>query len=315
MMNSLRKLFCWMILFSRLSIFFVGPSFSFVWAEAAAAAEEEVNYYEVLGIGEDSTLMEIKKAYRRLALEKHPDRNKGNERQAEVEFRRIGRAYEILSNDEDRRQYDAALRHEKRKQQHYRQWEQKKQRRSGGGGGGGGGHETTVEDHSRDHARAHASAHARATRDAFDMFDDLFTNDPFFQDALRNMDQLFAETFSKQQQAQKQQQHQQPRRSWGEWIADQLGIDFTITKMTTSGNANSKSSSTYHHRSSGHAFTTSLSSVMSTTTTIENGNHVLVQSMKQNGNQIEEKYINSVLVERRVNGVQQNLPAPTSTDL
>lgn len=65
------------------------------------------NYYEILGVTHNATEDEIKKAYRRLALRFHPDKNRDYPPEEAVEkFRRISEAYEILSNTEKRRQYD-----------------------------------------------------------------------------------------------------------------------------------------------------------------------------------------------------------------
>ncbi|NIS68459.1 MAG: DnaJ domain-containing protein, partial [Proteobacteria bacterium] len=63
------------------------------------------NYYEVLGVNRKATVEEIKKAYRKLALKYHPDRNKGN-KEAEERFKEINEAYAVLSDKEKRQQYD-----------------------------------------------------------------------------------------------------------------------------------------------------------------------------------------------------------------
>ncbi|MCL9685526.1 J domain-containing protein [Legionella maioricensis] len=63
------------------------------------------DYYEQLGLTQDATEEEIKKAYRRLVLVTHPDRVPGKEE----EFRRIQEAYDTLSDPEQRRNYDAGL--------------------------------------------------------------------------------------------------------------------------------------------------------------------------------------------------------------
>ena len=83
---------------------------------------EKRDYYEVLGVSRDVSADELKKAYRKLAVKFHPDKNPGD-KTAEDKFKEIGEAYDILSDDQKRAAYDryghAAF--------------------SGGMGGGGGG--------------------------------------------------------------------------------------------------------------------------------------------------------------------------------
>ena len=62
------------------------------------------DYYKTLGVEKSATPDEIKKAYRKLALEFHPDKNKSKE--AENKFKEINQAYEILSSPQKRQQYD-----------------------------------------------------------------------------------------------------------------------------------------------------------------------------------------------------------------
>jgi len=63
------------------------------------------DYYEVLGVQKNATKDQIKDAYRKLALQFHPDRNKAPE--AEERFKEISEAYAVLSDEEKRRQYDS----------------------------------------------------------------------------------------------------------------------------------------------------------------------------------------------------------------
>ena len=62
------------------------------------------DYYTILGVSKTASADEIKKAYRKLALEFHPDRNKSKE--AEEKFKEITKAYEVLSSDDKRKMYD-----------------------------------------------------------------------------------------------------------------------------------------------------------------------------------------------------------------
>ncbi len=66
---------------------------------------EKRDYYEVLGVSKTATPEEIKKAYRKKAIEYHPDKNPGN-KETEEKFKEAAEAYEVLSNPEKRSRYD-----------------------------------------------------------------------------------------------------------------------------------------------------------------------------------------------------------------
>lgn len=63
------------------------------------------DYYEILGVAKDSSTAELKKAYRRVAMKHHPDRNPDN-KESEEKFKEASEAYEILSNEQKRGAYD-----------------------------------------------------------------------------------------------------------------------------------------------------------------------------------------------------------------
>lgn len=63
------------------------------------------DYYKLLGVDKKATKEELKKAFRKLAMKYHPDKNK-DDKQAEEKFKKINEAYAVLSNEEKRKQYD-----------------------------------------------------------------------------------------------------------------------------------------------------------------------------------------------------------------
>lgn len=65
------------------------------------------DYYKTLGVSEDADDEEIRKAFRKLAFQYHPDKNPGHEKEAEEKFKDINEAYGVLSDKDKRQQYDS----------------------------------------------------------------------------------------------------------------------------------------------------------------------------------------------------------------
>lgn len=92
------------------------------------------DYYEILEVPKSATEQDIKKAYRKLALKWHPDKNPDNKQQAEENFKLISEAYDVLSDSEKRSIYD----------------KYGKEGLTGGGGGNAGGFTGFHDFHFRD---------------------------------------------------------------------------------------------------------------------------------------------------------------------
>jgi len=94
------------------------------------------DFYKILGVKKDATAAEIKKAYRNLARDNHPDSNPNN-KQAEERFKEVSEAYSVLSSPEKRKQYDEQRTLFGQFSGGFRQ---------GGGGAGGGANDFDISD-------------------------------------------------------------------------------------------------------------------------------------------------------------------------
>ena len=240
---------------------------------------EEETYYDVLEVDPNTCeLRDIKKAYRKLALVYHPDRVPHEKKEeSTIKFREVSEAYEVLSDESKRAEYDRSLKY---------------------GSTGAGGNSNTA--HRR--YKNHGGFDRRQHRDPFSQFNDLFRNDPFFSEAFKDMDDLFAKTF----QNKNFNANHKKKPGWGEFLLDTLGIE--VTSSTTSRNTDGTFSTSAYGRTSG-SYTSK-----STRTVIENGRRITIQSMEQDGNRIEERYDGDNLVQRLVNGRPQNVGRIANND-
>jgi len=94
-----RRYNCWKLLLCTALILYL----FFVYAKASENNKKK-DYYEILGVERDATTKDIKRAFRKLAIKYHPDKNK--EKDAEEKFRDIAKAYDTLSNADKRKKYD-----------------------------------------------------------------------------------------------------------------------------------------------------------------------------------------------------------------
>ena len=290
-------------------------------------------YYDVLELKSDASLQDVKKSYRRLAVLHHPDRNIGNEEEATIKFREISEAYEVLSDDESRRQYDQSLKGAGADSGFHRY--------SFGGGSGGGG--ATWSHERRNNRHRH--------RDPFAQFNDVFQNDPFFAEAFKSLDDLFDKHFAdvgnnehRHNNQRRRSRTQQAGEERSKDVDDDAknndggGFIWKIAKkflpniqVTTSYSSNyggqttysstsrqyggssssssSRSSSNSRSRVSSSSSSSSSSTYTSrsTRTIIQNGQRVTIQSLEKDGNKIEEKYIGDKLIERKINGRNEEI--------
>ena len=73
---------------------------------------EKRDYYEVLGLKKGASDDEIKKAYRKMAIKYHPDRNLNNKEEAEAHMKEINEAYDVLKDPQKKAQYEELSNHE-----------------------------------------------------------------------------------------------------------------------------------------------------------------------------------------------------------
>ncbi|OAY42660.1 dnaJ protein P58IPK homolog [Manihot esculenta] len=92
-------------------------------AEKALKMSKRQDWYKILEVSKTASMSEIKRAYKKLALQWHPDKNVDNREEAEAKFRDIAAAYEVLSDEDKRARYDRG--------------EDLEEMGMGGGGGGG----------------------------------------------------------------------------------------------------------------------------------------------------------------------------------
>jgi len=274
---------------------------------------KQKTHYDVLELKQDATLKDIKKAYRKLAVQHHPDRNIGNEEESTIKFREISEAYEVLSDEGMRRDYDNQLKY----------------------GTGGGGSRSKFSDFQwSNRGQGSRQRHrSRPRRDPFAQFNDLFKNDPFFAEAASNLDDLFNKHFETGGGSATNQQRKSNNGGGGiiwntiKKVMPEMNINIQTTsnvggrRSSTSTSYSTRSSSTTTTTSTSRGRRTSSSSSSSTTsssssgtytsrstkTIIQNGQRITIQSLEKDGNKIEERYIGEKLIERTINGRKEDI--------
>jgi len=230
---------------------------------SSPASGSTMTYYEILQVEPTASELDIKKAYRRLALKFHPDRNQGRFKD---EFQAINAAYEVLSDKQRRAEYDRSRR-----------------LRSG----------ANVQPYSQQTAQSH---HQQSFTNPYDRFNDLFSNDPFFHSAFRDMNDDFARRFQNQNRSNAPLPKR--KKGWGAWfLEDCLGINFTMTTHVTTADGTVTASQYQSTPKNGEYSDQKMRRYVDS-----RGRQIEVRSLEKNGNRIENTYGDGVLVQRLVNG-------------
>ena len=272
-------------------------------------------YYDILELSAKPrtavTSLDIRKAYRRLALQYHPDRNAGpDQEQCKVKFQQISHAYEVLGDEQRRKEYDGLL-------------DQGLDVDADGAvatGTSGAGKAYSTTPFGRP-----------SYSNPYSVFDELFRNDPFFSDAFKDMDDEFARRFQEKQndsgEAGAGGSTEEPsfnnmctsllslpktvksKGGVGRWLLDKMGVQVTVTSYRTEMDG-TVSASTYTNTGTPGTYTDK-----KTRTYINGeGKRVTIKSMERDGNRIEDMYVDNELKERKVNGKVEPLSSGTIAD-
>ncbi|KAJ7380223.1 DnaJ sub B member 2 [Desmophyllum pertusum] len=239
------------------------------------------DYYKILEVPKSASEQDIKKAYRKLALKWHPDKNPINKEEAEENFKLISEAYDVLSDNEKRKIYDRYG----------------KQGLTGGGGGGG----PTMGGFA-------GFGHDFHFRDPNEIFREFFQHDSMFED-------IFGNNRSRQQgQRQGQGQGQGMMRPNDPFSSSFPGSNIGFTSNFGFGNgfgsdpfgSNSFSSfqsfggSEFGGGGGGRNFKST-----STSTKVVNGKTITTKKIVENGSETVEEWEDNILKRRCVDGTPQ----------
>jgi len=260
------------------------------------------DYYDLLGVSKSVSDAELKKAYRKLALKWHPDKNPDNKEEAEHRFKEISEAYDVLSDKDKRSVYDSYG---------------KEGLKGGMGqsrGGAGPGFQSSHFFHGFDDHGGHGGFRFRS---ADEIFREFFEHDPFGDDILSD---FFGPSIRQHHNHHHHRSNGGGHRSsnssssrrmdpfggfggFGGFGASHFGggAGFHDDPFFSGGMSSSSfSSSSFGGGRGGGSFKST-----STSTQVINGRSVTTKKVVENGQETVEVYENNVLQSRSVNGVPQ----------
>ncbi|XP_026463310.1 dnaJ homolog subfamily B member 6-like [Ctenocephalides felis] len=237
-----------------------------------------VDYYRVLEVTRGASTAEIKKAYRKLALKWHPDKNPDNSEEANRKFKEISEAYEVLSDDKKRRVYD--------------QYGKEGLSNSGGScGRSRRGHDEDFDMH---------FGFPFAFRDPEDVFREFFGGSPF-SDILAGMNGHRSSS------SRRTNRHSHPQNTVSSHMFNPFSsfgfgmsnFGFDEMFMVPDGFSSFSSSMDYGSNVNGSVKRTS------TSTKFINGKKITTKKVMENGRETVMSYENDILTSKTVNGVPQ----------
>lgn len=256
-----------------------------------------VDYYKTLEVSNGANDAEIKKAYRKLALKWHPDKNPDNVDEANRRFREISEAYEVLSDEKKRRVYD-------------------QYGKEGLGADGGNRH------------YHRSSRHAANDFDEFDLmggFPFVFRPPEEVFKEFFGVNSPFADLFGEIQTSHSRRhnghhgghRHSHPQNTiMSSFMSPMLGysmMDYFFNPEMNNANG-FQSFSSFSSVSNGGAHTSNSGAVKrtSTSTTFVGGKKIMTKRVYENGKETVLSYENDVLKSKTVNGVAQKLSSITN---
>lgn len=232
-------------------------------------------YYQTLGVDRSADDASIKKAYRKLALKWHPDKNPDNKDEADRRFKNISEAYDVLSDPDKKRIYD----------------KYGKEGLTGSSPSGGGGN------HGFSFQFGGSRGGGFHFRSADDIFRDFFEHDPFGEDILAD---FFGGAFGGRSRANRGNNVSRRMDPFGMMGGFGGGFGSAFNDSFFTSGSGGFSSSTSFSSGGGGSFKST-----STSTKVVNGKKVVTKKVVENGKETVEVYENNVLTKRSIDGVPQ----------